>query len=103
MGLAMPTISVLLLELSPLQAQGANSAALQISDMTGSIIGITAVGAIVTAVGLSHLGAAVTIADLGLAAVALFGAVVATRAFPTTQTPNRRSNTTFGARKTVAN
>jgi MFS family permease len=82
MGLAMPTISVLLLELSPLEAQGANSAALQISDMTGSIVGITAVGAIVTAVGLSHLGTAVTIADLGLAAVAVFGAAVAKRARP---------------------
>ena len=48
MGLAMPIISVLTIELSPEADQGANSAALQVSDMTGDILGIAAAGAIIT-------------------------------------------------------
>ncbi|HTR68772.1 MAG TPA: MFS transporter [Mycobacteriales bacterium] len=84
MGLSIPTLSVLVLELSPQDRQGANSAALQISDMTGSIIGITLIGAMVALLGLTHLQLAVTIGDLTLAAVALFGASVASRARPAT-------------------
>jgi MFS family permease len=80
MGLAMPTISVLVLELSPAAAQGTNSAALQISDMVGSIIGITAIGAVVTMFGLSRIGAAVTVADLMLAVVAVVGVAASRRA-----------------------
>ena len=70
MGLAMPTISVLMLELSPAASQGTNSAALQISDMVGSIVGIAAAGAMVTALSLDRIRSAVTIADLVLAGVA---------------------------------
>jgi MFS family permease len=80
MGLAMPTISVLLLELSPEALQGTNSAALQISDMAGSIVGIAGAGALVTAFGLADLRPAIMIGDLALAGVALFGAVVSGRA-----------------------
>jgi MFS family permease len=83
MGFAMPTISVLMLELSPAASQGTNSAALQISDMVGSIIGITAIGAIVTKFGLDRLGAAVTTADALLAGVALLGVWASTRAIRT--------------------
>jgi MFS family permease len=82
MGLAMPTISVLVLELSPAVKQGTNSAALQISDMVGTIIGITAIGAVVTMFGLGRIGTAVTVADLMLAAVALVGVVASKRAVP---------------------
>jgi MFS family permease len=82
MGLAMPTISVLVLELSPAARQGTNSAALQISDMVGSIIGITAIGAIVTMFGLGRIGAAVTVADLMLAVVAVVGVLASSRAMP---------------------
>jgi MFS family permease len=80
MGLAMPTISVLMLELSSHDAQGSNSAALQISDMAGSIVGIAAAGALVTAFGIGHLRPAVTIADLVLAGVAVVGIAAAARA-----------------------
>jgi MFS family permease len=79
MGLAMPTISVLLLERSSARDQGANSAALQISDMVGSIVGIAALGAIVTGLGLHHVTTAVTIGDLILAGVAVCGVFVAGR------------------------
>lgn len=79
MGLAMPTISVLLIELSPAAEQGANSAALQISDMVGSIVGIAAMGAIVTGFGQDHVTTAVTIGDVALAAVAVGGIFAATR------------------------
>jgi predicted MFS family arabinose efflux permease len=80
MGLAMPTISVLLLELSPAASQGMNSAALQISDMAGSIVGIAAAGALVTAFSLDHLRPAIVIADLLLAAVAVLGVFASSRA-----------------------
>jgi len=80
MGIVMPTISVLQLELSPDDQQGANSAALQISDMVGSIVGIAAAGALVTGFGLHRITTAVTIADLALAGVAVLGALAAPRA-----------------------
>jgi MFS family permease len=79
MGLAMPVISVLLLELSPELDQGANSAALQVSDMIGGILGIAAAGALVTPTVGSHLGGALLAADLGLAAVAVLGALASRR------------------------
>jgi hypothetical protein len=79
MGLAMPVISVLLLELSPEADQGANSAALQVSDMVGGILGIAAAGALVTPAVDSHLGRALLAADLGLAAVAVLGALASRR------------------------
>jgi MFS family permease len=82
MGVAMPTISVLLLERSTVDRQGANSAALQISDMVGSIVGIAAAGALVQGFGLGRLSTAIVVADLILAMVAVFGASVAVRAFP---------------------
>lgn len=82
MGIVMPTISVLQLELSPDDEQGANSAALQISDMVGSIIGIAAAGALVTGLGLHRISTAATIADLVLAGVAVFGSLVAPRTRP---------------------
>jgi MFS family permease len=80
MGLAMPIVSVLTLELSPEADQGANSAALQVSDMTGGILGIAAAGALITpAVGSGRLGAALLAADLGLGAVAALGALATGR------------------------
>jgi MFS family permease len=79
LGLAMPVISVLVLELSPESDQGANSAALQVSDMVGGILGIAAAGALVTPAVGHHLGAALLVADLGLAAVAVLGAFASRR------------------------
>jgi MFS family permease len=79
MGIAMPTISVLTLDLSPAISQGANSAALQISDMVGSIVGIATVGAMVTGFGLDRIRTAVTIGDFILAGVAVAGMLAAGR------------------------
>jgi MFS family permease len=79
MGVAMPTISVLLIELSPDDEQGANSAALQISDIVGSVTGIAAAGALVTALGLHRITTAVTAADAALAGVAVLGVLTAHR------------------------
>jgi predicted MFS family arabinose efflux permease len=87
MGVAMPTISVLTLDLSPAATQGANSAALQISDMVGSIVGIAVVGAMVTALGLDRIRTAVTIGDAVLAAVALVGVLAASRVVTSTPKP----------------
>jgi MFS family permease len=46
MGLGITSLSVLLLELSPVEDQGANAAAMQVSDAFGSIVLIGAAGAI---------------------------------------------------------
>jgi MFS family permease len=80
MGIALTLVSVLVLELSPESEQGANSAALQISDFTGTIIGIGAAGAAITAFGVSRFTTAMMIADLGLAAVACLGLLAVSRA-----------------------
>ncbi|HVV75981.1 MAG TPA: MFS transporter [Mycobacteriales bacterium] len=81
-GLVMPIVSALVLELSPESDQGANSAAIQLSDMTGSIIGIASLAVLVNGLGLAHLTTAVSIGDAGLATVALCGAVAAGRIRP---------------------
>jgi MFS family permease len=78
-GIVMPIVSVLILELSPETEQGANSAAIQLADITGSIIGIAAVAVLVNGLSLHHLSAAVSIGDALLAAVALCGALAAAR------------------------
>jgi len=80
MGLAMPTISVLTLSLSPDSEQGANSSALQVSDMVGSILGIALAATVVAALGLGRLDTALLVVDPALAAVALLGALVCSRA-----------------------
>jgi MFS family permease len=82
MGLGMPIISVLTLELSPAADQGVNSAALQVSDMSGDILGIAAAGAIITPAVTSGLGSALVVSDLGLAGVALLGALATRRIAP---------------------
>jgi len=80
MGLGYPTISVLLLRLSPEPEQGANSAALQICDVMGSIIGVAAAATLVAAAGTGHLQTAMRAADPLLALVAVSGLVLASRA-----------------------
>lgn len=82
MGLAITLVAVLVLELSPEAEQGANSAALQISDMTGSIIGIAAAGATITAFGVHRLSTAAIVADACLAAVAALGMLATSRITP---------------------
>jgi MFS family permease len=87
MGIAMPAISVLVLDLSPTASQGANSAALQISDIIGSIIGIAAVGALVTGFGFDRITTAVIIGDALLAAVAVLGALASPRVLQKLHSP----------------
>ncbi len=84
MGMAMPVISVLTLRLSPEPEQGANAAALQISDMTGSVIAIGAGGALIALTQAGHLSFSPTVAaiDTGTAALALAGAMLSLRAQP---------------------
>ena len=78
-GLIMPIVSVLVLEMSPEAEQGSNSAAIQLADMAGSVVGIATVAVLVNGLGLHHLTAAVSIGDAVLAAVALLGAAAAGR------------------------
>jgi MFS family permease len=78
-GLVMPLVSVLLLELSSAADQGANSAAIQLSDIIGSTVGIAIVAILVNGLGLHHLSTAVSIGDGLLAAVALLGAAASGR------------------------
>jgi hypothetical protein len=46
MGLAMSSVNVVMLDLSPTSEQGFNSAALQVSDALGSIVFIGSAGAV---------------------------------------------------------
>lgn len=84
MGLAMTSVSVLLLSLSPPAERGANSSALQISDSVASALCIGLAGALVAASARDVLplpSAAATL-DLLMVVLALTGAVLAGRARP---------------------
>jgi hypothetical protein len=82
MGLGMPSLSVLLLEQSSEDRRGADSAALQIADVTGSALCVGVVGVLVAAAASGHiaLSTAVLVAVGFLAGLAALGAVVAPRA-----------------------
>jgi MFS family permease len=82
MGLGMPSVGVLLLDQSPEHRRGADSAALQIADVTGSALCIGLAGVLVAAatVGLVSMPAAV-IGSIGVfTLLALLGVRVAGRA-----------------------
>jgi MFS family permease len=82
MGLGMPSLSVLLLEQSPEERRGADSAAFQIADVTASALCVGVVGVLVAAstASLLTLPAAVLLAVAVLTALALVGAWLAPRA-----------------------
>ncbi|WP_245159065.1 MFS transporter [Blastococcus sp. TF02A_35] len=82
MGLGMPSLSVLLLDRSSDETRGADSAAFQIADVTGSAACIGVVGVLVAAAaaGTFALATAVLAGVAVLTAVALTGAVLAPRA-----------------------
>jgi MFS family permease len=84
MGLSMPSVGVLLLDLSPEAERGANSAALQISDVTGSALCIGLSGVLVAgaADGGGPLWPAVLAAVAVLSVPALLGVRVAGRTVP---------------------
>jgi len=79
MGLAMPTISVAVLHLSPVAEQGANSAALQVADVVGSAIGVTVAASAVLVAGTAHLATALRVADPLLAMIAVGGLLLVSR------------------------
>jgi len=82
MGLVFPTLSVLTLELSPPELQGANSSALQLGGSLFTATVLALVGALFAAL----LGTSPTIAYLAgfafTAALATLGAMLATRVLP---------------------
>jgi MFS family permease len=82
MGLAMASIGVLLLRLTPPAERGANSSALQISDSVSSALCIALAGALVAASArdVLSLPAAAATLDLVMVGVALTGAALAARA-----------------------
>jgi MFS family permease len=82
MGLGITSLSVLVLELSPVEEQGANAAALQVSDALGSILLIGAAGAIFAGLhtaGQDNSGVFLLIFAV-MSVVALAGAVLSPRA-----------------------
>ncbi|MDQ1700342.1 MAG: hypothetical protein QOG34_2205, partial [Frankiaceae bacterium] len=85
MGLAMSSVSVLVLHLSPVPEQGANTAALQVADVIGSTIGVTVAATAVLVAGTAHLATALRVADPLLALIAVGGLPLVTRA--TTPSP----------------
>jgi MFS family permease len=85
MGLAMSSVSVLVLHLSPVPEQGANTAALQVADVIGSTIGVTVAATAVLVAGTAHLAIALRVADPLLALIAVGGLLLVTRA--TTPSP----------------
>jgi MFS family permease len=82
MGLGMPSVGLLLLEQSPEHRRGADSASLQIADVTMSALCIGLAGVLVAAAdaGLMSLPVAVTVSIAVFTALALVGAGVAGRA-----------------------
>jgi MFS family permease len=82
MGLGMPSVGVLLLDQSAEDRRGADSAAFQIADVTGSALCVGAVGVLVAAAtaGLLTLPAAGAASVAVLTLLALVGAGVAPRA-----------------------
>jgi MFS family permease len=79
MGLAMSSVSVLVLHLSPVPEQGANSAALQVADVVGSVIGVTIAATAVLVAGPPHLAAALRVADPLLALIGVAGLLLVPR------------------------
>jgi hypothetical protein len=82
MGMGYPTVSVLTLGLSQPDEQGANSAALQVCDVIGGIIGVAAAATLVVGSGQGHLDTAMRIADPLLAATTIAGMALSRRATP---------------------
>src|SRR5438270_2941212 len=80
MGVGYPTVSVLTLGLSAPDEQGANSAALQVCDVIGGIIGVATAATLVVGFSAAHLDTAMRIADPLLAAATIAGMALSRRA-----------------------
>jgi hypothetical protein len=70
---------VLTLGLSPVAEQGVNSAALQVTDVVGSVLGIAAGASIIFAISAASFDTAIVLVDLALAVIALAGALASRR------------------------
>ncbi|WP_235928331.1 MFS transporter [Goekera deserti] len=84
MGLGMPSVGVLLLDLSPEHRRGADSAALQIADVVGAALCIGLAGVLVAAAtgGALPLSTALLVAIAVFTTIAVAGALAAGRAAP---------------------
>ncbi|HEX3812513.1 MAG TPA: MFS transporter [Mycobacteriales bacterium] len=82
MGLVMPTLSLLVLDFSPVAERGKNSSALQICDVIGSALCVGVGGVMVAAAAhsLLSLPVALRLVDITMAVLALSGSVLAGRA-----------------------
>jgi MFS family permease len=80
MGLGYPTASVLTLGLSAHDEHGANSAALQVCDVMGGIVGVAVAATLVSAAGPAHLAVAMRVADPLLALATVAGVALTRRA-----------------------
>ena len=99
MGLGIPSVGILLLDRSSGRARGANSAALQISDVTASALCIGLAGVLIAAAtaGTLSLSAAVVLTVAVLTALALVGVRVAGRAAAPVPRGDRADATTLAA------
>ncbi|OMI35306.1 major facilitator superfamily protein [Streptomyces sparsogenes DSM 40356] len=77
MGVSVPTTGVLVLEQSAEDETGANSSALQISDVTAAGLGTSAAGVLVGATEAGHLGFGAGMGVLGVVAAAVCAAAAA--------------------------
>ncbi|MFC6884177.1 MULTISPECIES: MFS transporter [Actinomadura] len=82
MGLTIGSLSVLMLEYSPEEKQGANSSSLQIADSLGSSLVVGVAGALVAAFGTERLGTGLAVAGALFVSIALLGVVAALRLDP---------------------
>ncbi|WP_369139797.1 MFS transporter [Modestobacter versicolor] len=96
MGLGMPSVGVLLLAQSPEHRRGADSAALNVADVTASAlcIGLTGVLVAAAAADLLPFRAVVVAVAAGYAVLAVVGAVVAPRAAAPVVPPTRPAGAT---------
>ncbi|REE97533.1 MFS transporter [Thermomonospora umbrina] len=79
MGLALSSLSVLVLNQSAKEEQGVNSSALQLSDTLGASLAVGLTGALVTAFGTDRLELGMGVGAVLLAGIALFGVYAARR------------------------
>jgi MFS family permease len=79
MGLALASLSVLVLDYSAKEEQGSNSAALQLSDMLGSALAIGVAGALATAFGADRLEFGLAVGSALLFGIAVLAVIAARR------------------------
>ncbi|WP_051467253.1 MFS transporter [Actinomadura oligospora] len=82
MGFAISSLSVLILNNSPEEEQGVNSAALQIADNLGSSLFVGAASALVAAIGTDRLGTGLGVSSVLLTSLAAVGVIAALRVTP---------------------